>query len=64
VSDGQRPPPDAVGEAIAKIVRYGVAHPEAKDVVEGIHGWWHPGGGECWSRGVVEAALESLMARG
>lgn len=61
---GQRPPPDAVGEAIAEIVRYAVAHPEAKDAIEGIHRWWLPEGGEQWSLDEVEAALEWLTAQG
>lgn len=55
---------DAVGEAIAEIVRYAVEHPGAMDASEGIHRWWLPGGGERWDPEQVETALERLAARG
>jgi hypothetical protein len=39
-----------------------VEHPDAKDTVEGIGTWWHPGR-DVWSATELRQALASLAAR-
>lgn len=64
MKSGQGPPPNAVEEVVAEIVRYAVEHPEAMDTIEGIYHWWLPEGGERWRMEEVEAALAWLADRG
>ena len=50
------------------ILRYLVAHPDAKDTVDGITRWWlapraDPDGHQ-WNRDVVQEAIDELVARG
>ena len=50
------------------ILRYLVAHPDAKDTVDGIARWWlapppDPDGHQ-WNRDVVQDAIDELVARG
>jgi hypothetical protein len=50
------------------ILRYLVAHPDAKDTVDGIARWWlaprADRGGHQWNRDVVQEAIDELVARG
>jgi hypothetical protein len=50
---------------MTEILRYLVAHPDAKDTVEGIARWWiAPRGDERWNRDAVQEAIDALLARG
>lgn len=62
-----RSPRDEAGERARLqlcVLTYLVAHPEAKDSLEGIVQWWLPGASARWRRDQVAAALEELVARG
>jgi len=50
---------DAAAKAEIAIVRYLLAHPEARDAVEGIEKWWLPPTAE-FGTGAVAEALKSL----
>ena len=56
--------PDSQEAVILEIVRYIVAHPEAKDTIEGVMRWWLPEGLPERRREDVEAGLAVLVARG
>lgn len=56
--------PDPPAELVKAIVRYVLAHPGAKDTVEGVMRWWLPGTAEGMGREDVEAGLGVLVARG
>ena len=60
----QWPPSGATGQAARGILRYALAHPDAKDAVKGIHRWWLPQGGDGWGEEEVEEALSSLVKQG
>ena len=52
-----------------EILRYLVAHPDAKDTVDGIARWWIAPPGDDphrqgWNRDVVQEAIDGLVARG
>jgi hypothetical protein len=64
VTSEGRPSPDRIGAAVAGIVRYVCAHPDAKDALEGAHTWWLPDGGQDWEPEEVEEAMDWLVARG
>jgi DNA-binding PadR family transcriptional regulator len=49
---------------IRHILRYLIEHPDAKDTLQGLHRWWLPGGVIEWEEGVVQDALDMLVARG
>ena len=48
---------------VRDMLRYLVAHPEAKDTVEGITRWWQPAGEPGWSAAEVSAALDFFARR-
>lgn len=50
---------DATAKAEIAIVRYLLAHPDARDTVEGIEKWWLPPSAE-FGTGAVAEALECL----
>jgi hypothetical protein len=47
-----------------ELLRYLIAHPDAKDTLEGIVKWWLSTNQGEWSRAVVQAALDLLVKRG
>jgi hypothetical protein len=54
---------------MTEILRYLVAHPDAKDTVDGIARWWiapagHDPDRREWNRSVVQEAIDALVARG
>jgi hypothetical protein len=54
---------------MTEILRYLIAHPDAKDTVDGIARWWiAPPGDDAprrgWTRDVVQEAIDELVARG
>ena len=49
---------------IRHILQYLIAHPDAKDSLEGILRWWLPGGLGAWEEGEVLEALDALVTRG
>ena len=49
---------------IAEILRYLVAHPDAKDTVDGIARWWIARPREAWRPDLVQDAIDDLVARG
>jgi hypothetical protein len=59
----------ARSSVVTQILRYLVAHPDAKDTVDGIARWWITPGGQDpdrreWNRRVVQEAIDELVARG
>ena len=54
---------DVVSEAEQAILRYLIAHRDARDTIEGIERWWLPESKEYGIR-VVAQALERLESRG
>ena len=54
---------DRVTEVVDALLRYLASHPDAADTVDGIAEWWLPRGARA-ERGIVEAALERLLAQG
>ena len=54
-------PPD---ELIVEILRYVVAHPRAKDTVDGIKKWWLPKSTTRESERKIEEALNWLADKG
>jgi hypothetical protein len=46
------------------ILQYLIAHPDAKDTLEGILRWWLPGDAGEWQEGEVREALDALVTRG
>lgn len=56
--------PDPQATLVRAIVRYLIAHPEAKDTIEGVMRWWLPDGPAEQRREDVEDGLELLVARG
>jgi hypothetical protein len=53
---------DAAAQAEIAIVRYLLAHPDARDTLEGIEKWWLPAS-EDFGAEAVAAALERLTGR-
>jgi hypothetical protein len=53
--------PDHLQTVVQRIVRYLVAHPDAKDTAEGITRWWV---GEDLARKSVQEALDLLVSEG
>jgi hypothetical protein len=49
---------------IRYILHYLIAHPDAKDTIQGILHWWLPGGIVAWEEAAVQDALNVLVARG
>jgi hypothetical protein len=49
---------------IRYILHYLIEHPDAKDTIQGIPRWWLPGHIEEWEEGVVQEALDVLVAKG
>jgi hypothetical protein len=49
---------------IRHVLQYLIAHPEAKDTMQGILRWWLPGGIGAWEEAAVQEALAALVARG
>ena len=48
---------------IRYILQYLIAHPDAKDSLEGILRWWLPGDFGAWEEGEVREALDALVTR-
>lgn len=54
---------NTVRRAIHEIVQYMTQHPEARDTLEGIRGWWvRPGSN--YTSAELQEALETLMGWG
>lgn len=51
-------------ELIAEILRYVVAHPNAKDTIDGIQKWWLPKNIKPEGKRKTEEALNFLAAKG
>jgi len=51
-------------ELIAEILRYVVAHPDAKDTIDGIQKWWLPKDIKLEGKRKTEEALNFLAAKG
>ena len=49
---------------IRDILCYLIAHPDAKDTVQGILCWWLAGALMGWEEAAVQEALDMLVARG
>jgi len=56
--------PDVLWPVIREIVQYLVEHPEAKDTLPGIAGWWRPADGAGQQQEAVQKALSFLVSRG
>lgn len=50
--------------AASRILEYLTEHPDAKDTVDGITEWWHPGSGAANNPADVKEALRFLTGRG
>ncbi len=51
-------------ELIEEILRYVVAHPRAKDTIDGIEKWWLPTSKKREGKRRIEEALNLLSAKG
>jgi hypothetical protein len=49
---------------ISHLLSYWLEHPAAKDTLRGIRRWWLPGHVSAWDEDAVQAALDTLVARG
>ncbi len=57
----KEPPRD---ELIVEILRYVVAHPRAKDTIDGIEKWWLPKSISREGKRKIEETLNLLVAKG
>ena len=53
-----------IDELLREILRYLVAHPKAKDTINGIANWWLAKSVSLESRSQLEQALKLLVAKG
>jgi len=51
-------------ELIVELLRYLVAHPRAKDMIDGIEKWWLPKGIKQEGKRRIEEAVNLLAAKG
>ena len=49
---------------VQEILRYLIAHPHAKDTIDGIMAWWCPKTGVERGKGEVQEILDLLVAKG
>ena len=60
----EQPYGDAVVTAMRAIERYLDAQPQASDTPSGVRDWWLRGLGQPLGTGIVDTALERLVAEG
>ncbi len=58
------PLPKHQRRVLRQILTYVLAHPNAKDTLEGIHKWWGLEGRAEFKRDRIQKALKFLMSRG